>query len=532
MLHRGIQATYALLNEKYPGHIVPLRVISDLVLRCSTCQKARLKYGYSYPAEILHLKQDHSRKRVGVDTLTITPVDIFGNSLAIVIVELYTKFVSIYPCSDHTAETTARALFQHAVRYGRYEQIITDPGSDFMSQTLIELHRILGQERLISLVDRHESNGVEPTNKKILGFLRTLMQDLRPKHQWSDPINIGLIEHACNSMVHPETGYTAFEMKYGSDVQPFMSIDNLVLSDHAPKILQDLNANLKIIHELSYKHQQSLVEKRSNHNQLPSILNKYKPGDFVLFLYSVLGHRENKQDTLYLGPYRVVTHIKNDVTVRNLISDAISVFHVERLKFFFGSEAEAYDAALRDADQYLIDKFISYKGDPLVRTSMQFYILFADGCYHWMIWSKDLFDTVQYETFCRSLPQLFPLITLLKESLSLIKDINTTPITCIAPLTTVYMDIRAFGAGWYDGMNFPDAYSTSYIVKLTYTAWHNLSHTRITASIPCLKLVWDRRSSVNHFFVKSWGSQRDLLGNMTLITTDFISEFKIRESLI
>jgi hypothetical protein len=46
-----------------------------------------------------------------------------------------------------------------------------------------------------------------------------------------------------------------------SDVQPFMSIDNLVLSDHAFQILQDLNANLKIIHEFSYKYQQSLVEK-------------------------------------------------------------------------------------------------------------------------------------------------------------------------------------------------------------------------------------------------------------------------------
>jgi hypothetical protein len=251
-----------------------------------------------------------------------------------------------------------------------------------------------------------------------------------------------------------------------------------------------------------------------------------------LFLYSVLGHQENKQDTLYLGPYRVISHIRNDVTVRNLISDAISVFHVERLKLFFGSDVEAYDAALRDADQYLIDKFISYKGDPLVRTSIQFYILFADGCYHWKVWSKDLFDTIQYETYCRSLPQLAPLITLLKGSLILMKDINATPITSIGPQTSVYMDIRAFGAGWYDNMNFPDAYSTSYVVRLTYTAWHNSSHTRISASIPCLKLVWDRRNSVNHFFVKSWGSQCNLLDSMTLITTDFISEYKIRESLI
>jgi hypothetical protein len=532
-MHRGVQATYKLFNEKYPGHVVPLRVIDDLIIKCSTCQKARLRYGYTYPAENLNLKTDNIRSRVGVDTLTITPVDVYGNYLAIVVVNHFSKLVSIYPCSDHSAASTARALFQHAVRHGRFKQVISDPGSDFMSETMVELNRLFGQERLISLVDVHTSNGVEPTNKKIIGFLRTLMQDVRLKHRWSDPINLGLVEHACNSQVHSETGYSPFELTYGSDALEWTTLpdcDNL--SVIAPKILKDLNENLRIIREISYKYQQDLVIKRDNSTSLPSTLNKYKPGDFVFFLYSVLGFYEFKLDTKYLGPYEVITHIKNDVTVRNLISSAISVFHVERLKLFFGSAEAAYDAALRDSDQYVIDSFITYKGDPLVRTSIHFYILFADGCYHWKEWNKELFHTIQYETFCNSLPQLFPLITLLKESLILIKQMNNTPITVIAPNDIVYMDIRAFGAGWYDSLNLPNSHFNIYVVKIVYTKWHNSNHTRISVSIPLLKLVWDGRNSVNHLFVKSWGAQPNLLDNMTLITTDFISEFKIRETLI
>ncbi len=61
---------------------------------------------------------------------------------------------------------------------------------------------------------------------------------------------------------------------------------------------------------------------------------------------------------------------------------------------------------------------------------------------------------------------------------------------------------------------------------------HNSDHTRITAFLPILNIIWDKRNAVNHLFVKSWGSQRVLLETMTLVTTDFISQYKIRESIL
>ena len=124
------------------------------------------------------------------------------------------------------------------------------------------------------------------------------------------------------------------------------------------------------------------------------------------------------------------------------------------------------------------------------------------------------------------------MISLHKESLKYIKDINITPITSVNPTTTVFMDIRAFGAGWYDSLDLPDAHFTLYVVKVIYTAWSNSNHTRISASIPLLTLIWDKRNAVNHFFVKSWGSERNLLPNMILIDTTFISLYKIREKLL
>ena len=65
---------------------------------------------------------------------------------------------------DHSAQTMATSLFQHFCRFGIHDQLIFDPGSDLMSEIIILLNKWFGIDKLVSLVDRHESNGVEPTN--------------------------------------------------------------------------------------------------------------------------------------------------------------------------------------------------------------------------------------------------------------------------------------------------------------------------------------------------------------------------------
>jgi hypothetical protein len=173
-------------------------------------------------------------------------------------------------------------------------------------------------------------------------------------------------------------------------------------------------------------------------------------------------------------------------------------------------------------DQYIVDRFIAYRGDPLVRTTLSFYVHFVDGTMQWLSWSKDLFDTTQYEDYCRSLPQLWPLIVLLKESLILMKILNRTPITVVATGQTAYLDIQ--------GLSLPNSDSSIYVVPLLYHT--NISGgTRFNCSIPSLRIVWSGRNAVNHTFVKMWGSQVLLSNKMTSVTLDFISTHKLIEKL-
>jgi hypothetical protein len=76
----------------------------------------------------------------------------------------------------------------------------------------------------------------------------------------------------------------------------------------------------------------------------------------ILYCLSIL---LNNLDTEFLGPYIVISHVHNEVSVRNLITGAVSTFHCTRVKPFIGTPEEAKEAALRDADQYYIDEFLA-----------------------------------------------------------------------------------------------------------------------------------------------------------------------------
>lgn len=516
--HHGERRTWALLNDVFPGHKIPYRVVADFVACCPICQKDRLGMMPMdmLPEIIRHHKVPHARHTVGVDTLTVTPADKFGNSYLIVVINLFTKFVSMYPAPDKSAETVARALLIHFASYGTFEHLVSDPGSEFMAEVVQQLNKWLGIQHVVSLVDRPQSSGVEHANKLILRHLRALVYDERLVHAWSDPAILSWIQLTLNSTNHSETNFTPYELTFGSkDALHFHLPEPFDSPDSSSAYLQRLNADLQKVRDASYEFQQKLARERTKLN--PEIQTTFKPGDYVLLDNP---DRVSKLQPRYRGPYEVLSQVKNDVEVRHLLRHNVMKLHVSKLKIFHGTREQAFKAAQLDSDEYEVDKFLAYRGDPLRRREMDFLVRFCDGSELWMPWSADLFQTVPYGVFCETHPELRPLLHTAKKASEDLRRLLRSAITEVSPGDIVYVDLRSYGAGWYDTLSIPDKYLTKYVLE-----YHYLDYDKDRTLIRCHCPVFDEYFIVDHDFVKRYGGMRSVPHGAVLIDKDFVAKY-------
>ncbi len=89
---------------------------------------------------------------------------------------------------------------------------------------------------------------------------------------------------------------------------------------------------------------------------------------------------------------------------------------MERLKPFFGTRSEAVELAKRDSDQFDVERILAYRGDPEIRTTMEFNVLFKSGDAVWLTYTRDIFQMVQFEYYCNDTPGLYFLQYLSKDA--------------------------------------------------------------------------------------------------------------------
>jgi hypothetical protein len=519
--HHGVRRTWLILNEHFPGHGIPYSVVYDYVLTCPVCQKVRLGHNDKIDGVTRHLKVENPRSAVGVDVLSLEE-DELGYKYAIVMRNFFTKFVFIYPTKNKLAETMADAIFVFMTQFGVVDMIVSDPGSDLTSGVVATLNSWFGIHHRVSLVDRHESNNVEGANKNILRHIRALCMDLRIKSKWSRPSVINWIMFIMNKFDIDESGIDSYTLHFGSrDAAYFRApVSNLSPSE-LNKYVIDLDNDLNDVRAAALEYQQGLVKKRLSSNG--TVQNVYQPGDFILYRRDSGKLNSHKLDPVYVGPYVVISQLKNDISARHIGLGVVKIFHVDDVKIFHGTESEARKAALVDGDQYEIDMILGYKGDTHRRTEMSFLIAFKDQSIEWVNWSDDLYRTIQYEQFCRSRSELWHLIYTVAEGKRQRSQLNKTVITEVSPGDIVFVNIRCYSTDslWYDNLNLPDCYTIVYVVKYCY---ESLTHNRLRINVRCD--LFGEHFVADHAFVREYGSVKEFDNNfMVLVDEVFIQSY-------
>jgi hypothetical protein len=198
-------------------------------------------------------------------------------------------------------------------------------------------------------------------------------------------------------------------------------------------------------------------------------------------------------------------------------------FHVSRLKIFAGTREQAEAASRLDHDQYVIDEILYWRGNPAIRTTMEFFVRYKDGEAKWVVWSKDLFDSVQYEQFCRANPPLFPLIFTVKEAEKKLSQLRQQPISAVQPGVKVYVDVRYFGGcTWYASIGLPEAHTKTYVFYCEYGDWIGTRKKKINLHV----LVTNEIFPVDNLFVATYGSAKSFVpGHMVLVTKPMVKKY-------
>ena len=515
--HWGAKEMWNRLNKLCPGHQIPYKEIADFVSSCACCEKTRRERKNRLIKIPRTLKPPHARSVIGIDAVKITPAGKNGESHILVIVNLFSKHAFLRAIIGVTAKNLAASVWIYWSNFGHTDMIISDLGTDLTSKLFAELVQLMGMRHVFSIADKH-ANGTERPIKEVVRHLRALVFDTRIQDIFDDVTKIPSVQYILNDHVSSETGFTPFELVFGSVDAVYKDLLKDCEGEPSHMLLKQLNENLTVLREASKKFQDQLVEERASQARLMP-QNMYAPGDFVLFDAGPKPHP--KLACRHKGPMQVVHQYKNDVDCRNLISGAIKKFSVEDLELFYGSAEEAFNAAMRDQEQFMVDKILGYKGDCRKRTSMTFKVKYADGEVLDIPYTPDILCEAYYD-FCQSKPFLFHLSLDTDMATRFIRDKRKENITSVSPGDTVYVDLRFFGDLFYESLQLPDWETSSYVVPFTYLRWYHKggSRKKITVRFDLNKQLY----GFDNYMVYAWGRQWEFDESSMILVDDTITK--------
>jgi hypothetical protein len=239
--------------------------------------------------------------------------------------------------------------------------------------------------------------------------------------------------------------------------------------------------------------------------------------------------KSEKLGVNFTGPWEVLSVHKNDYTCKHITQNTIETFHVTMLKPYWGRLKPAKRVALLDFDQHVVVSVSDYTGDPNLRKTCELNVYFADEPDNkWLVWNEDFSRNESLQLYCRSIPQLWQLLYSTKEVSSMITKMNKLPITSVAPGDTLYVDLRALGAVWYNQLDLAQCDTVTYVTKCDVREYLNRTHTKIRIVCPLLKVYLDWNPAA----VMSWGQYTTRRPDHILINPKFLASYpRLEKSL-
>ena len=335
------------------------RDVERFCASCPVCQKTAPRGSDKAPLVPLPIISEPFR-RIGMNIVGPLPRSKSGHKYVLVLCDYATRYPEAVPLKSIDAENIAEKLVEVFARVGIPEEILTDQGSNFVSQLLAELYRLLHVRPIRTSPYHPQTDGL------VVRFNRTLKEMLRKTasiegRDWDKLLPYLLF--AYREVPQASTGFLPFELIYGREVRGPLDIlketweadqkfDESVVSYvlATREKLEDMVDCVKQNMEAQQARQKKWYDTRAR-------LKEFKPGDAVLVL---LPTSTNKLLAQWQGPYSVLER-RGKVTYLVDMHDRRKrkrVFHVNMLKAFKvrdGSISDAFQVEEEEAEDAVDD---------------------------------------------------------------------------------------------------------------------------------------------------------------------------------
>ncbi|KAI8490454.1 hypothetical protein Bbelb_317220 [Branchiostoma belcheri] len=256
----------ALHDDSTAGHFGPSRTLHrarerfywlgmtmDVARHCRECVpcQQRRQPVLSLRAPFQHITADRPFQVVATD-ITYMPLSSAGNKYVLVVSDVFTKYVNLYPIPKQDAATVADKLFRDFVgQHGVPDQIHSDQGSQFESQLVAELCARLQISKTRTSPYHPQGDGqVERFNRTMKNILAKALAGR--EHDWD--LLLPHVALAYNTSVHSTTKFTPYFLVHGREAR--LPVDITCQLPATTTQLADLNAALTSVRQaIAQSHQ-------------------------------------------------------------------------------------------------------------------------------------------------------------------------------------------------------------------------------------------------------------------------------------
>jgi transposase InsO family protein len=332
--HQGIRRT----QEKVFTEFYWPSISGDIkrfVMSCDVCQRAINKQGVS-KAPLGHLPLiEEPFRMICVDLVgPIEPRSSRGNRYILTIVDMATRFPEAIPLRGISTEEVADKLFEFYCRMGFPQRIHTDRGSQFTSELMMEVNRLLLIRHTFTSPYHAMGNGVV---ERMNGTNKTTLKKLiveQPK-EWDRYLTPLLF--ALRDSVQEGHGFSPFELVYGRSTRgPMKILKELWTREEVEDETRDAYSYMLELQERiaeTCKIAQQQIEKTQIKNEMyynkKARYRRLEIGERVLILLPL---KTNKLMLKWLGPYTVKDKIGEYDYRVEVDNGKIKTYHINMMK--------------------------------------------------------------------------------------------------------------------------------------------------------------------------------------------------------